>query len=49
MVAGAWGLGAGGLGGAAQASGGFSLPQDEAAELLEQLLLQGRMCLGAVP
>lgn len=34
---GAWGLGAGGLGGAARACGGFSLPQDEATELLEQL------------
>lgn len=44
---GAWGLGAGGLGGAARACGGFSLPQDEATELLEQLLLQGPMCLGA--
>lgn len=48
MAVGALGLGGGGLGGAAQAYGGFSLPQDEAAELLEQLFLQGRMCLGAV-
>lgn len=40
-------LRAGGLGGAAQAYGGFSFPQDEAAKLLEQLFLQGPMCLGA--